>query len=90
VQQHYYRWQKGEKTSTNPTALIYAWTGALAKRAALDNLPDRKAFAQRLEKAVITTIEDGNMTGDLGSLSSPPPEKILNSWEFIDAIAALL
>ena len=87
VQQHYYRWQKGEKTSTNPAALIFAWSGALAKRAELDNTPELAYFAKRLENAVLGTIEDGIMTGDLARLSDPPPEKILNSWEFIDAIA---
>jgi len=90
VQQHYYRWQKGEKTSTNPAALIFAWSGALAKRAELDNTPDLADFANRLEKAVLDTIEDGIMTGDLAKLSEPPPEKILNSWDFIDAIATRL
>jgi isocitrate dehydrogenase len=90
VQQHYYRWQKGEKTSTNPAALIFAWCGALAKRAELDNTPDLADFAKRLEKAVLTCIEDGIMTGDLARLSDPPPQKTLNSWEFIDAIAARL
>jgi len=90
VQQHYYRWQKGEKTSTNPAALIFAWSGALAKRAELDNIPDLADFAVRLEKAVIGTIESGIMTGDLAKLSNLPPEKILNSWDFIDAIAGRL
>jgi isocitrate dehydrogenase len=88
VQQHYYRWQKGEKTSTNPAALIYAWTGALAKRAELDNTPELAYFAKRLENAVLGTIEDGIMTGDLARLSDPPPSKTLNSWDFIDAIAS--
>jgi isocitrate dehydrogenase len=87
VQQHYYRWQNGEKTSTNPAALIFAWTGALAKRAELDNTPELAYFAKRLEKAVLGTIEDGIMTGDLARLSEPPPSKTLNSWDFIDAIA---
>ena len=87
VQQHYYRWQKGEKTSTNPAALIFAWSGALSKRAELDNTPDLADFAKRLEKAVIGTIEGGIMTGDLAKLSDPQPDKILNSWDFIDAIA---
>jgi isocitrate dehydrogenase len=87
VQQHYYRWQKGEKTSTNPAALIFAWSGALAKRGELDNTPDLAYFAKRLEKAVLDTIEGGIMTGDLARLSDPPPDKILNSWDFIDAIA---
>jgi isocitrate dehydrogenase len=90
VQQHYYRWQKGEKTSTNPAALIFAWSGSLAKRAELDNTPDLADFARRLEKAVTDTIEDGIMTGDLAKLSDPPPQKILNSWDFIDAIAERL
>jgi len=88
VQQHYYRWQKGEKTSTNPAALIFAWTGALSKRAELDNTPDLADFAKRLEAALLGAIEDGIMTGDLARLSDPPPVKVLNSWEFIDAIAA--
>ena len=87
VQQHYYRWQKGEKTSTNPAALIFAWSGALSKRAELDNLNDLADFAKRLENAVLGTIEDGIMTGDLAKLSEPPPQKILNSWDFIDEIA---
>jgi isocitrate dehydrogenase len=90
VQQHYYRWQKGEKTSTNPTALIFAWSGALAKRAEFDSLPELANFAKKLEEATLKTIEDGEMTGDLASLSDPKPGKVLNSWEFIDAIAARL
>ncbi|MDR2966189.1 MAG: NADP-dependent isocitrate dehydrogenase [Treponema sp.] len=87
VQQHYYRWQKGEKTSTNPAALIFAWTGALAKRAELDNILELADFSKRLEAALLNTIEDGIMTGDLARLSDPPPQKVLNSWEFIDEIA---
>jgi isocitrate dehydrogenase len=90
VQQHYYRWQKGEKTSTNPVALIFAWTGALAKRAELDNTPELAAFAKKLESAVIKTMEDGEMTGDLAKIATPAPEKALDSWEFIDAIAGRL
>jgi isocitrate dehydrogenase len=90
VQQHYYRWQKGERTSTNPTALIFAWTGALAKRGELDLLPDLSAFAKKLEQATIETIEGGEMTGDLARLAETPPARILDSWEFIDAIASRL
>ena len=90
VQQHYYRWQKGEKTSTNPAALIFAWSGALFKRAEIDGTPDLADFAKRLEAAVCNTIEEGIMTGDLAKLSDPPPVKILNSWEFIDTIASRL
>ncbi|MDR2149229.1 MAG: NADP-dependent isocitrate dehydrogenase [Spirochaetaceae bacterium] len=90
VQQHYYRWQKGEKTSTNPVALIFAWTGALAKRAELDNLPALSAFVQRLEKAALQTIEEGNMTGDLARLARTKPVRILDSWEFVAAVAQKL
>ena len=73
VQQHYYRWQKGEKTSTNPIALIFAWTGALAKRAELDNTPDLADFARRLEGATLAAIEAGDMTGDLARIAQPAP-----------------
>ena len=90
VQQHYYRWKKGEKTSTNPAALIFAWTGALTKRAELDAIPELSAFSKRLEEAVIKCIEQGEMTGDLARLASPAPAKTLDSWEFMDAIAARL
>ena len=86
VQQHYYRWKKGEKTSTNPTALIFAWTGALAKRAELDGQSELASFAKRLEAAVIQTIENGEQTGDLAKLSKLKPVKILNSWDFMDAV----
>jgi isocitrate dehydrogenase len=88
VQQHYYRWKKGEKTSTNPVALIFAWTGALAKRAELDSLPDLGAFARNLEKAALAAIEAGEMTADLARLAVPAPPRPLDSWEFIDAVAA--
>jgi isocitrate dehydrogenase len=87
VQQHYYRWQKGEKTSTNPVALIFAWSGALAKRGELDGLPALTAFAKRLEDATLGAINDGLMTGDLARLAEPRPAKVLDSWEFVDAIA---
>ena len=90
VQKHYYRWQKGEKTSTNPIALIFAWTGALAKRAQLDGTPELFSFAKKLENAVFKTIEKGEMTGDLACMAAPAPARILNSWEYIDAIARML
>jgi isocitrate dehydrogenase len=90
VQQHYYRWQKGEKTSTNPIALIFAWTGALAKRAEMDNTPELAAFAKKLEAAALQTVEEGDMTGDLARLASPAPSRLLNSWDFIDAVAKRL
>jgi len=87
VQQHYYRHLRGEKTSTNPIALIFAWTGALRKRGELDQLPDLMAFADKLEKASLKVIEDGRMTGDLARLASPAAKEVLNSEEFIQAIA---
>jgi isocitrate dehydrogenase len=90
VQQHYYRWQKGEKTSTNPIALIFAWTGALAKRAEIDNTPELKAFAKKLEAATLSAVENGEMTGDLARLANPAPSRTLDSWEFVDAIARRL
>ena len=90
VQKHYYRYLKGEKTSTNPVATIFAWTGALAKRAELDNTPDLADFAHKLEKATLSVIEDGIMTGDLAALAEPKATQILNSWEFIDEIAKRL
>jgi isocitrate dehydrogenase len=90
VQQHYYRWQKGEKTSTNPVALIFAWTGALAKRADLDKTVALGEFAKRLERATLCTIEEGDMTGDLARLANPKPSKVLDSWDFVDAIAGRL
>jgi isocitrate dehydrogenase len=90
VQQHYYRWKKGERTSTNPVALIFAWTGALSKRAENDDTPSLGAFAKRLEQAVIATIDAGNMTADLARLARPAPAKALDSWEFIDEVASRL
>ena len=90
VQRHYYRYQKGEKTSTNPVALIFAWTGALAKRAELDGTDDLAAFAKKLEAATLGVIEDGTMTGDLAQLASPAAKRVVNSWEYIDAVAGRL
>ena len=90
VQRHYYKYLKGEKTSTNSMALIFAWTGALRKRGTLDNTPKVVAFADALEKAALATIEAGFMTGDLAKLSLPPPQKVCNTEEFIDEIARTL
>jgi isocitrate dehydrogenase len=90
VQQHYYRYQRGEKTSTNPAALIFAWTGALAKRGELDGIAELAAFARKLEKAVIDTIEKGWMTADLQKIASLKPERALDSWEFLEKVAAAL
>ena len=67
-------------------ATIFAWTGALSKRGELDGTKDLVDFSKNLEKAVLSTIQEGFMTGDLASLSVPPAKKILDSWEFIAAI----
>jgi isocitrate dehydrogenase len=95
VRRHYYRWKaaqegQGEKPSTNPSALIFAWAGALTKRAELDGLSALRDFAQKLENAVITTIERGLMTADLVPVSALKPKQPLDSWAFIDAIAGTL
>lgn len=90
VQRHYYKYLKGEKTSTNPVALLFAWTGALAKRGELDKTPELVDFARKLEKATLSTIESGKMTGDLARISTSSEKTILDSWEFIDAIASQL
>ncbi len=88
VQKHYYKYLKGEKTSSNPMALIFAWTGALRKRGELDNTPDVVDFAHKLEKASLETIESGIMTGDLLKVAAPNPKnKQVYTEEFIDAIA---
>lgn len=71
VTRHYRRWQKGEKTSTNPIASIFAWTGGLKHRADLDNTPEVKHFAETLEKVIISTVEGGQMTKDLAMLIGP-------------------
>lgn len=87
VQQHYYKHLKGEKTSTNSMALLFAWTGALRKRGELDNIPDLIHYADKMERASILTIESGKMTADLARLAEPKASVVLNSEEFIDAIA---
>ena len=87
VTRHYYRYLKGESTSTNPIATIYAWSGALRKRGELDQLPELMAFADKLEAACIKTLDDGIMTKDLvGLVSEGYTAKAVNSEEFIRAI----
>ena len=90
VQRHYYKYLKGEETSTNPVATIFAWTGALRKRGELDGLADLCAFADKLEKAVIDTIEGGVMTGDLAAISTLEGAKSVTSRAFIEAVRAKL
>ena len=86
VQRHYYKYLKGEKTSTNSVATIFAWTGALRKRGELDNIPALQSFADALEKAVIDTIESGKMTGDLARITTIADPTVLDSEGFILAV----
>ncbi|WP_416174952.1 MAG: NADP-dependent isocitrate dehydrogenase [Bifidobacterium crudilactis] len=85
VTRHYRRWQKGEKTSTNPIASIYAWTGGLKHRAKLDGTPDVAHFAQTLEQVIISTVESGSMTKDLATLVGPG-QAWLDTEGFMDAL----
>ncbi len=86
VMRHYYRHLKGEETSTNSVATIFAWTGALRKRGELDDLPELVSFADNLEKATLSTIESGMMTKDLAAITTLSDVKVLNSREFILAV----
>jgi len=86
VQRHYYKHLKGEETSTNSVATIYAWTGALRKRGELDGISELVQFADRLEKATVQTIESGKMTKDLALITSLKDVTVLNSENFIKAI----
>ncbi len=86
VQRHYYKYLKGEETSTNSVATIFAWTGALRKRGQLDGTPDLCAFADKLEKATLDTIEAGEMTGDLVRITTLPNARKLSTEQFIAAI----
>ncbi len=83
VQRHYYKHLKGEETSTNSVATIFAWTGALKKRGELDSIDELCKFADNIEKATIQTIEDGIMTGDLYALSSLENKKKVNTTDFL-------
>ncbi|MCL2036828.1 MAG: NADP-dependent isocitrate dehydrogenase [Oscillospiraceae bacterium] len=88
VTRHYYKHLKGEETSTNSVATIFAWTGGLKKRGELDRLPELSAFAEKLEQATVDTIESGVMTGDLYSISSLGQKKKVNTQDFIKEIAS--
>ena len=90
VQRHYYKHLKGEETSTNSVATIFAWTGALRKRGELDSNEELVKFADRLEKATIDTIEEGIMTKDLALITTLKNVKVANSGDFIKAIAEKL
>lgn len=87
VTQHYYRYLKGEETSTNPMATLFAWTGALRKRGELDRIPELAEFAVNVEKIAISTIEEGTMTGDLINMwESITKTNKVSSLEFLQAI----
>jgi len=92
VTRHYYKHLKGEETSTNSVATIYAWSGALRKRGELDGNKELAAFADKLENAVIKTIEAGILTGDLVSLFNNKDIKVrkVDTLGFIEAVAAIL
>lgn len=90
VQRHYYKHLKGEETSTNSIATIFAWTGALRKRGELDNIPELCTFADKLEKASLQTIEEGKMTKDLALITTIQNPVVLNSENFIKAIRSTL
>lgn len=91
VTRHYYRYLKGEETSTNPVATIFAWSGALRKRGELDEIPELIHFANNLEAATLETIEAGEMTGDLAGLwQKDTPVQKLTSKQFLNAIAQRL
>ena len=88
VQKHYYKYLRGEETSTNPMAIIFAWSGCLRKRAEIDATPEVGSFADKLEKAAIYTVASGIMTGDLLSVAKRNPKnRKVNTEAFIDAIA---
>ena len=87
VQRHYYKYLKGEPTSTNPVATIFAWTGALRKRGELDGIKALCDWADKMERATLSVIESGRMTGDLTLITSLPNPVKLGSEEFLDAIA---
>ncbi len=91
VQKHYYKYQKGEKTSTNPMALIFAWTGCLKKRGDLDNTSEVVEFANKLEEAALETVESGILTSDLMAVVTPDPKnKQVYTEDFIDEVAKRL
>ena len=90
VQRHYYRHLKGEETSTNSIATIFAWTGALKKRGELDGIEELVSFAEKLEQACVKTVEEGKMTKSLSLISTCPNPVILNSLDFIKAIRSTL
>ncbi len=90
VQRHYYKYLKGEPTSTNPVATIFAWSGAFRKRGELDNIPELMDYADKLEQATIQTIKDGIMSGDLAALCTIPGKQVVGTEAFLAAIGERL
>jgi isocitrate dehydrogenase len=90
VRRHFYGHLKGDTTSTNSVACIFAWTGAIRKRAEIDGTPEVAAFGERIERAVLDCIEGGIVTKDLVPLMEPRPERHQTTEGFIDAVAARL
>ncbi len=90
IQKHYYRYLEGEEPKSNPVATIFAWTGAFKKRGELDGLPELTAFGERLEKAVLDTIESGTMTADLARIATGENVKVVNTHDFFEAIKSRL
>lgn len=90
VTRHYYQYLKGEETSTNPIATIFAWSGALSKRGELDGLPQLTDFGKRLEQAVIRTVESGTVTKDLAGMLQNVTPKVMNSRQFLAEVAKRL
>ncbi|MBP5153243.1 MAG: NADP-dependent isocitrate dehydrogenase, partial [Lachnospiraceae bacterium] len=88
IQRHYYRYLEGEEPKSNPVATIFAWSGALKKRGELDGNKELSDFGERLEKAVIKTIESGVMTADLARIAVGDNIKTVNTKQFFDAIKA--
>jgi isocitrate dehydrogenase len=90
VMRHYYEHLKGNPTSTNSVASIFAWTGAIGRRGEIDDTPDVVAFARRLERTVIETIESGTMTKDLAAIAEPRAAGFALTAEFLDKVALRL
>ena len=90
VTRHYYKYLKGEATSTNPMATIFAWSGALRKRGELDGIKELQSFADKLERTSTETIEAGIMTKDIASIADVYDKKVVTTEEFLRAVAERL
>ena len=90
IPRHYHKYLRGEATSTNPVATLFAWTGALAKRGELDDIPELVKFAKKTEKVTLEAIAEGNMTGDLALISTLPEKRVMNLDEFLGEVARRL